>query len=879
MKATTKKRLLAIGLCTPAALALTGGGPAFAQAQRPPRGGAAAPPAPPAPPGARTPAAPAAPAPRANATSAGTLGSTTPGPKGTADTGSLPQFEKGMEFTPLSPNNKVTFSMEDADLSELVRTIAQITGKRFIFGGKVRTIKASVYSPEKVTVAEAYQAFLSILETNGLTVVPHGRFLKIVEVAGIASQDTPIYPPGESAPAEDRFVTRMHHVNHVSADDVSGVLSHFKTKEGDITTYGNLLIITDTGANIRRMMQIVEDIDVGNAGDQIWIEPIHYASASDIQKRIDDLFDVKSSSAGGGAKPAGDKKGGESGGGGGGAVGGGGMHVSKIVADDRSNSLVIVATEPAYLRVLEFIKRIDVPNTGEGEIHVFSLQHADATELTKTLNEIINGAGGSSAAGAAPGGGASRPPAGGGGGAIAQGIFEGGVKVSADPATNSIVVTSSQRDYAALRNVVDRLDQARRQVFIEAVIMDLQLKRSDELGVTFHAGDTFSAAGQSGGLIYGGNNPLNTIGLLPTDTSTLQGFALGVRGPGIPGSSNLLGTGLSIPAFGTFISAIASTGDTDLLSTPHILATDNIPAEISVGDNVPTQTNTGAGGGLGALAGLAGGSSGAGALGGLGLGGFTAPRADVGTKIKVKPHLNDSNEVRLELSEEISEAGATLPGALGAVPIAKRTATTQVVVKDQQTVVIGGLIRSVNSRTEAKVPFLGDIPVIGALFRTRTDTIEKRNLILILTPYIIREQSDLRTVFERKMEERQQYLDHYFVFSDNNDYEPPKDYSRANGLLENIRQSYINVDERRHLEDLTKPREVKTHTPGEPLEMPASLRSGGAASSGGGGDGSPAPPAVTPARERRNRETSENGDGAPQVNPSPPARNVDRQER
>jgi general secretion pathway protein D len=731
-----------------------------------------------------------------------------------------------MDLTPLPANNKVTFSMEDADLSELVRTIAQITGKRFIFGGKVRTIKASVYSPEKVTVAEAYQAFLSILETNGLTVVPHGRFLKIVEVAGVASEVTPIYGPGESAPAEDRFVTRLHRLDHVSADDVSAILSHFKTKEGDITSYapGNLLIITDTGANIRRMMQIVQDIDVGNAGDQIWLEPIHYASASDVEKRINDLFDLKSSptSSNGGTRPTGDKKEGANPV----AAGAGPTHVAKIVADDRSNSLVIVATEAAYLRVLEFIKRIDVPNTGEGEVHVFSLQHADAAELTKTLNEIINGAGGSSAPpGGGPGGGASsRSPSAGGGGAVAQGIFESGVKVSADPATNSIVVTSSQRDYAAVRNVVDRLDQARRQVFIEAVIMDLQLKRADTAGVTFHTGDTFSAAGQSGGLVYGGNNVLNTIGLLPTDTSTLQGFALGVRGPAIPGSANLLGTGISIPSFGVFIDAIASTGDTDLLSTPHILATDNIPAEISVGDNVPTQTNTGAGGGLSGLAGLAGGSSSSSALGGLGAGGYTAPRADVGTKIKIKPHLNESNEVRLELSEEISEAGATLPGSLGAVPIAKRTATTQITVKDQQTVVIGGLIRSVNSRTESKVPFLGDIPVLGALFRTRSDTVEKRNLILVLTPYIIREQSDLRAIFERKMQERQQYLDHYFVFSDNTDYEAPKDYSRANGLLENIRQSYQAVDERRHLDELTKPRDVKTHTPGEPLEMPDSGR-------------------------------------------------------
>ena len=134
---------------------------------------------------------------------------------------------------------------------------AQLTGKRFIFGGKVRNIKATVYSPQKVTVAEAYQAFLSILETNGLTVVPHGRFLKIVETAGVATQDTPIYGAGQGAPDEDRYITRMHRLAHMSADDVANVLGKFKTKDGDITVYGpgNLLIITDTGTNIRRMMQ------------------------------------------------------------------------------------------------------------------------------------------------------------------------------------------------------------------------------------------------------------------------------------------------------------------------------------------------------------------------------------------------------------------------------------------------------------------------------------------------------------------------------------------------------------------------------------------------------------------------------------------------
>ena len=779
-------------------------------------------------------AKPAAPAAAGSAAAPGAKGgsNTVPvGGKQQADTGNLPQFEQSMEFEPRNPNYRVAFSLEDADLPELVKTIGQLTGKRFIFGGKVRNIKASIYAPQKITVAEAYQAFLSILETNGLTVIPHGRFLKIVETAAVASQGTPLYSAGQGAPAEDRFVTRMHRLSHVSAEEVANILGHFKSKEADITVYGpgNLLIITDTGTNIRRMMQIVEDIDVGNAGDQIWIEPVHYASASDVEKRINELFDVKA-----GAGPVTTAKGAPAAGAT--SAGGGDLHITKIVADDRTNSLVIVATERAYLRILEFIRKIDVPQTGEGEIHVFSLQHADAIELTKTLTEIITGA-------AQPG--AGRPAAGGTAPAPPQGIFEGGVKVSADKATNSIVVTSSPRDYASLRAVVDRLDQPRRQVFIEAVIMDLQLKRSDSFGVSFHGGDTFSTS-QGDGLIFGGNKPLNTISLLPTDPEALQGFALGVRGPGLSGSQNFLGTGVTIPAFGTFIQALAQTGDTDLLSTPHILATDNIKAEISVGDNVPLQQNVG--GGLGALAGLAGGAAGgAGALGGLGaLGGglgFSAPRQDVGTKITITPHLNDSNEVRLELAEEISEQGAPT-GALGVIPISKRTANTQLVVHDQQTVVIGGLIRNVRSRQEDKVPILGDIPVLGALFRKTKNSFEKRNLVLILTPYIIREQSDLRTVFERKMQERQEYLDRYFVFSDSNEYEPPKDYTRTNGLIEDIRQSYLNVEERKRLDELTRPRELKRHEPGEPLEMPAPRRGAGAGAAPPEGP-TPAPP-VTP---------------------------------
>jgi general secretion pathway protein D len=226
--------------------------------------------------------------------------------------------------------------------------------------------------------------------------------------------------------------------------------------------------------------------------------------------------------------------------------------------------------------------------------------------------------------------------------------------------------------------------------------------------------------------------------------------------------------------------------------------------------------------------------------------------------------------VRLEVTEEISDVTGQQPlGTLGVVPFAKRTAQTQLVVKDQQTVVIGGLMRTRVARTDTKIPLLGDIPVLGALFRSRSSELQRSNLILVLTPYIIREQSDLRGVFERKMQERQEFLDHYFVFSDQTAYEPPKDYKRTNGLLEDIRQSFLDVAEAQRLEDLKRPREIRVHEPGQPLELPTPIgapgTTAGAEPPKAGGDGKVEPKGNAPA--------------APALNVAPTPRSIERIER
>ena len=719
----------------------------------------------------------------------------------------------------------VKFNLQDADLAELVNHISGLTGRRFIYGAKVRQIKATVVSPEPVTLDEAYQAFLSILEANGMTVVPHGRFLKIVDSAGVVGQATPIYARGEPVPDADRYITRLYRLEHASPDEVVAILNKFKSKEADITVHnsGRLLIITDTATQVRRMIRMIEELDVGGAGQRMWIERIENGTATDMAKRLNELFELggaPGTPAGAAAKAAG---------------------IGRVIADDSSNSLVVIGSDEGYLRLLEVLKRLDSRTAEGGRVHVLRLQHGIAEEMAGTLTQMLGG---------------GKKEAGGNAG----GMFEGEVRVTPDKSTNTLVITSSNRDYATLRLVVDKLDQPRRQVFIEAVIMDLAVSDRLELGTAFHAGSPLGGDSASNSpLLLGGFQAGRSLAF-PADPSLLQGFAAGVRGPDLDDSRNLLGTGLSIPAFGIVLNTLASSGKSNILATPHIIATDNVPADINIGDEIPLQTNVG-GANLGQLAGLAGGAQGAAnPLGGLlGLaGGFSAPRADVGNKIKVTPHVNESNQVRLEIQQESSAAGAAV-GALGAVPITKRQANTTVVVQDQQTVVIGGLMRDEYTTSREKIPVLGDLPLLGALFR-RTETVKRKaNLLLILTPHVIRDQSDLRRIFERKMQERQEFLDRFFVFT-GKDWTPPRDWSRTNGLVEEIRKTYRELDEQRRLEEESRGEEVHERQPTEPISLPGELRNDAGAE--------PAP-ARRPRRERNAAARENAGPGGPNAAPAP----------
>ncbi|CAN5802709.1 type II secretion system secretin GspD [soil metagenome] len=711
---------------------------------------------------------------------------------------------------PKSPGDKVALQLEDADLGELVRVIGELTGKRFVIASpKLAKTKASVYAPQKVTVAEAYQAFLAVLAANGLTVVPQAGFLKIIESQDIARQLTPI--ERGDLPAEERYVTRIHRLKHLGAEEVAtGVLAKLATKDASIMPYapGNLLIITETGANLRRMLEILDTIDEAGEDDKLWLQPLRYVPSGQVEKQLSEILDLKKKADG---SPVGSV-----------------LHVGRIVALERPNALVIGATRGSYERILRILEQIDVAPSNEAQVRVVMLQHADAKKIFGPINEAIGGS-----APAAAGGGAARS---GGTPNAPAAVLEASAKVSADETTNALIVTATPRDFVPIKAVIDALDRPKRQVFIEAVILDVSAEHGLDLGVAFHGGNVSSSAlGGGNQTTYGGFRPLTSAGT--PSSSELQAFALGVRGPEIPFLSGVPGLS-TIPSFGALLSAVATSKAADILSTPHIIASDNTPAEIKVQLNTSLQPNAPQTSILPSGTGVA-----------PNVGSTVASNfKPIGPKIKVTPHLNDSDEVRLDVDEMISDVQSTPDkgDTYGTLSYLERTATTTLTVKDGETIVIGGLVRSRLTRSETKIPVLGDIPLLGALFRTRGDHLEKSNLILILTPHIIRDSTDLRRIFEHKMQERQELMDRESIFKDDH-WAPPKDWAKTRGLVADIRLAQRIVVEKRKEADAAAPREESVQVAQPPLELPVPQNAGSSPKPGpapGGGPGVAAKPTI-----------------------------------
>jgi len=707
----------------------------------------------------------------------------------------------------------VVMSFDRRDLTEVIQFVSQFTQRNFILPERVSG-KITILSNSPIPADDVWNVFVAALDANNWAVYPVGKYWKLVEKKQSSRANIPIFlERGQEPPPTEQMVTKLFKLRFVEADQMRNVLNQFTSRDSDFQIFPpDTLVISDLGLNMRRLEKLIEQLDQPGGSEEIHIVPVQYAGAQELAQKLTEIFQAQAPSPRGGvprqlgvAEPV--------------VQPGqpvplpqpgqlvpsptpGPVQIGKIIPEERTNKLIVIAGARSFSRVLELIRQLDVP-AGEGGVNVYYLENAKAEDVASTLQALAQGTSGrrTGAPGAGRPPGAPAPPGGAPGptGPVSADLFSGEVKITADKNTNSLVVIASQADYRNLVKVIERLDIRRRQVFVEAVIMEVNLDSQLDIGVSAHGGTVLSdvsfrgARGDAPVVIGSELGTLNSIGGLAS-LGSLGGFLAGLQGPPI----TVPGLNISLPSFAILLNALQSSSDVNVISTPHVIMTDNSEGEITVGQNVPFQAGfSPSAGGLSSLVGSSTGTTGtttgttsgavAGSLVGLGgLGSLFAPiqRQNVELRLRIKPQINESDYVRLDVDEQTEEIASTDP-VLGPTT-SKRTAKTTVVAKDQETVVIGGLIQERTIKGVKKVPVLGSLPLLGWLFRNETNHKTRTNLLLFLTPYIIRDQGDYRRIFERKMAERAEFVKRFY--GEEAQYTAAIDYDRKLGPVQRVRR-------------------------------------------------------------------------------------------
>ncbi len=714
------------------------------------------------------------------------------------------------------PGTRFTITLpKETELEDLVQWMMTVTCQKFIWDRKVRSGKVTILSPEPVTVDEAYAAFYAALETMGLTVEPSGRYFKIVETTDAKNRTLPLYDDDENSPNSDRFVTQLIRIKNGQTKEIGDVLDALKSKQGSVDVVGNLLIVTDKGSSIRRLEQLVKELDTPNASEKIFFYQLQFAKAEEVAQIIRDIFGDGSKTGGGDAAKG--KKG---------AAAASQGAINRVIVDERSGTLIIITSEGDYAIIRRLIERLDVKLPGGGgRIHVRKLRNADAQEVAQVLSALATGAKQAQTSGTDK----NKAPS----GPVSADLFSGDVKITPDQATRSLVIIASQADYKNLEPVIDKLDMERRQLYLEIYMLEVSIKHTTDTGAGAHFGYGFTSGGQPGVALIG-SAPTPALNSLLLSPEALKGLAGGVVGPLVSGTGTLLGTGRDVPAFGAVIQALQSNSDVNVISEPHMYAADNQEATIEVGRNVPTP---------GALSFSAGGGSGLVPL-------QSVERQDVTLRIKVKPYINDERNVTMDVEVEDRDITDQHP-TLGVTTTKRRLKLDKIVGRDSQPVVLGGLIRDRESETVNQVPGLGQIPLLGWLFKSRQKAKEKVNLLLVLIPHIIDSPDDVRRIHERRDKERLEFIERETNFR-RRDLPNNVNYRKKGGLLAAIDREARRMEQEeallRRAEDEMR-REVITGVLG------MSPRIGPGEDDEGGGAGTPTP-TVSPTAPAIRREAT-----------------------
>ncbi|KFJ14070.1 type II secretion system protein D [Delftia acidovorans] len=689
----------------------------------------------------------------------------------TAGTAQAQQTNAPTGATPsLRPGEPVTLNFSGADIEAVSRAIGAITNRNVVVDPRVKG-QITLLTDRPVPPATAYQQFLAALRLQGFTIVESAGLYKVIPEADAKLQASEVAVGASRSSAGSQIVTQIFKLNYENAANLVPVLRPLISPNNTINVNpgNNSLVITDYADNLQRISRIVATMDVSNATD-VEIIPLRHAVATDMVALVSRLIEGGTASPGGLTVTAG-----------GANIPGQSDNAFKtsLMAEPRSNSIVLRAANPARLaQVRSLIARLDQPamNGGgdQGNIHVVYLKNADAVALAATLRAAIGAQ--ATAAGTAsgqPGAGGTTPQGGGmssiptsqpvvsrdssgtasmgmgsssglgssgGGGAlgVAQQPSTGGM-IQADPSTNSLIITAPPPVYRQLRAVIDKLDGRRAQVLIESLIVEIKDNRLAQFGIQWQAmlsnnGRVIGTLGTNSNVA--GANILNLLGLVKDgglDGSAITGDTL----------SSLRGTNLGFTqrvngkdTLGFLANFLQNSGDANILSTPNLMTLDNEEARIIVGQNVPMVT----------------GSYASNSTGGTVNPFTTVERKDVGLMLRVRPQINENGTVKLAVFQEVSSVDESTRKDTNGLTTNKRSIESNVLVEDGNIVVLGGLIDDNYSQAEDRVPLLGDIPVVGNLFRNTNRKRNKTNLMVFLRPVVMRDATATNQVSSERYE-------------------------------------------------------------------------------------------------------------------------------
>jgi general secretion pathway protein D len=594
-----------------------------------------------------------------------------------------------------------SINLRDADIRAFIDQVSTMTGRTFVVDQRVKG-KVTVIAPKAMNGEAVYQVFLSVLNVNGYAAVPSGKVIKIVPDATAKQDSLPLDTSGLPRGAD--MITRVIPVNGSPAVELVPVLRPLVPQSGHMAAVAsaNVLIVTDQADNIARLEQVIARID-GAEAEELEVIQLNHAWVGDVI----DILNTFAASAEAAKSPRG----------GGTAVSGGRV---RVVADERTNRLILRGEASARARMVRLVQTLDVPaEANTGSVQVLRLKHADAKKTAEILKGMVD---------SGSGGGSSSSSAGGkeGGAAALMNPVGARVAIQPDESLNALVVRAEPSVMQQIRAVVAQLDVRRAQILIEAAIVEVGGTNGKDLGVQWAAGDTDS--GLMGINFSGNGRSVNEIAAAVAAPETSRGLADGITLAG--GKTDRNGD----PKFGGVLQALVASANVNLLSTPSVLTLDNQEANIVVGENVPFVTGQSTSTGDGTSNPFT-----------------TIKREDIGIKLKVTPTVIDDENVRLVIEQEVSSVKPSEDGVNSSdIITSKRSISTTVLAENRETIVLGGLIEDRVTETVKKVPLLGDIPAIGILFRSTSVSRGKQNLMVFLRPSILTDGEAARKLSAEK---------------------------------------------------------------------------------------------------------------------------------